>query len=105
MDKETIFNFEKRTVWQKAMDLSIGIYKITEKFLPTEQFFLTDQIRHAVSANIAEDYSRKTVKDKAHFTTIAFNSLMETMNHLILSSKLNYPNNNILYEFPILIKK
>lgn len=102
-----MFGFEKLEVWQCAMELTVDIYKITEQFPKNEQFSLTDQMRRAVSsiaANIAEGNSRKTGKDKAHFTTIAYCSLMETMNHLLLASRLNYLNESILDEFREKIK-
>ena len=76
-----MFAFEKLEVWQDTMDMSVEIYHLTE------QFSLTDQIRRAmtaVSANIAEG------KDTAHFLFIAYSSLMETMNHLILAQRLGY---------------
>ena len=93
MENNYIFNFEKLEVWQKAMDLTVEIYKITNDFPKSEQFSLTDQLRRAISsvtANIAEGTGRLSHKDQAHFTTIAFASLMETMNHLLLAEKLAY---------------
>lgn len=91
MENNNIFNFEKLEVWQKAMDLTVEIYKITNDFPKSEQFSLTDQLRRAiVTANIAEGTGRLSHKDQAHFTTIAFASLMETMNHLLLAEKLAY---------------
>lgn len=90
---EIRFNFEKLEVWQKAMDLTVEIYKLTEQFPRSEQFSLTDQLRRAISsvtANIAEGTSRISRKDQAHFTSIAYASLMETMNHILLASRLEY---------------
>lgn len=54
---------------------------------------LVSQIRRAatsVGANIAEGSSRQSAKDQAYFTTIAFSSLMELLNHLIISYDLGY---------------
>lgn len=90
---EIRFNFEKLEVWQKAMDLTVEIYKLTEQFPRSEQFSLTDQLRRAISsvtANIAEGTSRISRKDQAHYTSIAYASLMETMNHILLASRLEY---------------
>lgn len=87
------FAFEKLEVWRNAMDLSVKVYQLTSKFPKTELFALTDQLRRAVtsvSANVAEGSARATGKDQAHFTTIAYSSLMETLNHLILSVRLEY---------------
>ena len=88
-----MFAFEKLEVWQNTMDISVEIYHLTEQFPKTEQFSLTDQIRRAMTAvsdNITEGNSRNTGKDTAHFLSIAYSSLMETMNHLILAQRLLY---------------
>lgn len=66
---------------------------MTEEFPPEEKFGLTSQLRRAsvsVASNLAEGSSRKTNKDKAHFTTISFSSTMEVLNQLIISKKLNF---------------
>lgn len=108
MTKAIIFNFERLEVWQKAMALTVEIYKLTEKFPRSELFSLTDQLRRstsAIAANLAEGNGRKTDKDKAHFTNIAFSSLMETMNHLILAVNLNYIDELILEKYRHEIKE
>ena len=54
---------------------------------------MTSQIRLAVvsiGSNLAEGAARKTAKDQAQFTTIAFGSLMELLNQLILAFDLEY---------------
>lgn len=95
------FAFEKLDVWQDAIALSVSVYKLTGKFPKSEMFALTDQIHRAVTsvpANIAEGNARQSGKDQAHFTTIAFSSLMETLNHLILAKELTYINEDELME-------
>ena len=86
------FSFEKLLVWQEAKELSKEVYKLTKEFPAEEKFGLTQQIRRAamsVCANIAEGSCRSSAKDQAHFTTIAFGSLIETLNHLIIAFELN----------------
>lgn len=88
-----LFSFEKLEVWKDAIQLSKKIYVVTESFPNEEKFGLTNQLRRAtnsISANLAEGTSRKTNKDKGHFTTIAYSSTMEVLNHLIFSKELNY---------------
>lgn len=90
-----IKSFEDLIVWQKAQDLAVIIYKITKNFPPEEKFGLTDQIRRSassVSANIAEGFGRRTIKDKQHFYTMSYGSLLETKNFVYLAQKLNYIN-------------
>lgn len=103
-----MFSFEKLEVWQNTMEMSVEIYRLTTLFPKSEQFTLSDQIRRAISAvpaNIAEGNSRSTGKDTAHFLSIAYSSLMETMNHLILAQRLGYIDEHILLDFRMKIEK
>ena len=87
------FGFEKLSVWQKSRVYAAGIYKVTQDFPKSEMYGLTSQLRRSaisVSSNLAEGTARKTSKDQAHFTTVAYSSLMESVNQLILSHDLGY---------------
>jgi len=87
------YGFEKLEVWQLARKLVSEVYAMTKNFPSEEKFILTSQIRRAalsVSANLAEGTSRGTSKDQAHFTQMAYSSLMELLNHLIVSTDLGY---------------
>ncbi|QMU66352.1 MAG: four helix bundle protein [Flavobacteriaceae bacterium] len=88
-----VFSFEKLEVWKEAIQFSKDIYKLTSTFHKEEKFGLISQMRRAsnsIAANLAEGTSRITNKDKAHFTTIAFSSTMEVLNHLIISKELHF---------------
>ncbi|MDY0080834.1 MAG: four helix bundle protein [Ignavibacteriaceae bacterium] len=105
---EYIYSFEKLRVWQNARQLSLRIYRLSEKFPQSEKFGLTNQLRRAavsVSANLAEGTSRTTGKDQAHFTTISYGSLMEVLNHLYLCHDLNYLSKDDLNELAVVIKE
>ena len=87
------FSFEKLVVWQKAKDLAVQLYKETQHFPKSEQFGLTSQLRRSgvsVPSNLAEGSARQTAKDKAHFSTMAFSSLAETTNHIIIAKDLAF---------------
>ena len=87
------FNFENLDVWQLSRKLVRDIYLKTKKFPKEERYGLTSQIRRAsvsVASNIAEGNSRFSPKDKSHFTEIAYTSLMEVANQLIISCDLEY---------------
>jgi len=91
------FSFEKLEVWKCSVDLTKSIYGLTNSFPENEKFGLISQLRRAsvsISSNLAEGTSRSTNKDKAHFTTLAFSSLMEVLNQLILSKELNFISEN-----------
>lgn len=54
---------------------------------------LSSQLKRAslsVSSNIAEGSSRISGKDRAHFFVMAFSSLMEALNQLIIANDLDY---------------
>ncbi len=80
-------------VFQKADELALRIYKLTEKFPRHEIFGLTSQLRRAalsIPTNIVEGYSRRSKKELAQFINIALGSLAETEYLLDFSKKLNY---------------
>lgn len=88
-----VYSFEKLEVWKEAIVLVNLVYKITENFPSEEKFGLTSQLKRAtvsIASNLAEGTSRKTKKDKAHFTTMSFSSTMEVLNQLIISKDLGF---------------
>ena len=81
------YSFEKLLVWQNAKELTKHLYSITKSFPKEEKFGLTSQLRRAsisIASNIAEGSSRKSKKDQAHFTVIAFSSAVEVLNQVII---------------------
>jgi four helix bundle protein len=94
MDKKLkTFSFENLIVWQKSRILAKEIYKITSSFPKEELFGMTSQMRRSsisISSNLAEGSSRRTKKDKARFTEIAFGSALELLNQLIIALDLSY---------------
>jgi len=96
------FSFEKLEVWQLARLLTTDIYRHTAKFPQEEKYLLISQLRRAavsVASNLAEGSTRSQAKDKAHFTTVAFSSLMEVLNQLIISVDLGYLNKEDLNKY------
>ncbi len=88
-----ITSFEDLTVWQESQAFAVRVYTVTRSFPKEELFGITSQVRRAVSsisANIAEGFGRTSPKDKLHFYTIAYGSLLETKNFLYLAEKLGY---------------
>ncbi len=93
------FSFEKLEAWQLARELVAAVYILTEKFPDKEKFGLTNQIRRAstsVAANLAEGSARITAKDQAHFSTIAYSSLVELLSHIFIAVDLKFANENDL---------
>ena len=60
---------------------------------------MVNQMRRAavsVSSNIAEGSSRNSQKDQANFYGMAYSSLMELLNQLIISNELSWISNEEL---------
>ena len=96
--------FEDMPVWQKAMDLAVKIFRLTENLPKKEDYGLTSQIRNSSSSvhgNIAEGFGRKHTKDKLKFYYNSRGSLAETKSHLIYGYKVGYFNNKEFKEFSI----
>ncbi len=80
-------------VWQKAMDMTVDIYRITQSFPNSELYGLTSQIRRSASsiaANIAEGQGRRTGKEFVNFLMNARGSVLELDTHLELSMRVDY---------------
>jgi four helix bundle protein len=95
------FSFERLDVWTKSRLLTKKVYKLTQNFPDYEKFGMAGQLRRAVisiCSNIAEGSSRNSKKDQGHFYNIAFSSLMETLNQLIISNDLDYIDSQSLSE-------
>lgn len=85
--------FRNIVAWQKADDLAVSIYQLTNAFPKSEDYGLTSQMRRAavsVAANIAEGSARATLEDYVHFLFIAKSSLSEVEYYLHLSHRLGY---------------
>jgi len=94
------FAFEKLEVWQEAKLLIRAVYQLTAKFPDYEKFGLTNQLRRAstsVAANLAEGSTRYTAKEQAYFSTIAYGSLIEVLNFIIIAVELGFADENDLY--------
>ena len=85
--------FRKLIVWQKAHQLVLLVYKLTEKFPKHEMFGLTSQLRRAmvsVPANVAEGYGAGGKGQFGRYLDIAQGSLSEAEYYLILAQDLSY---------------
>ena len=87
------FSFQKLNVWQEAKKLVVDVYHLLDEFPNFEKYALCDQIRRAVvsvPSNIAEGSGRKSLKEQIRFLEIAYGSLMETFNQLLIAIDLTY---------------
>ncbi|HYH69162.1 MAG TPA: four helix bundle protein [Urbifossiella sp.] len=87
-----IRTFRDLLVWQKAIQLAITVYRVTQAFPKEEKYGLTSQVRRAavsVSSNIAEGHARQG-REFAHFLSIARGSAAEVESQLYLAAELGF---------------
>ena len=80
-------------VWQKAMDLVVAIYRLTQSFPKIESYGLASQIQRAavsIPSNIAEGHGLKQILPYLRHLAIASGSLAELETQLEISVRLGY---------------
>lgn len=85
--------FRELKVWQRAKDLAVYIYRITDSGSFCRDFGLRDQIRRAsvsIASNVAEGDERDTNKDSVRFLYIAKGSLAEVVTQTIIAFEIGY---------------
>jgi four helix bundle protein len=94
-------DFRKLIVWEKAHQLTLKIYKVTEDFPREELYGLTSQIRRAavsIPTNIAEGCVRSSDADFSRFLYIALGSTSELEYLMLLSMDLKIIKNELHIE-------
>ncbi len=77
-------------MWQRAKDLAVVIYKLSEQSRLGKDFVLSRQIRRSavsIASNIAEGDERETNKEANRFFYIAKGSLAELRTQLQIASE------------------
>jgi four helix bundle protein len=90
--------YKDLVVWQKAMDLTVEVYKLTERFPDGEKYGLVSQMRRcsvSIPSNIAEGKLRGSDKERDRFFAIAFASGGELETQIELSKRLRYISDKI----------
>ncbi len=81
--------------WQKGMQLTALVYRLTKAFPSDERFGLTNQLRRAsvsIPSNIAEGKGRLTSGEVMHFFGMARGSAMEVQTQLEIAEMLGEGN-------------
>ena len=84
-------SFEDLTVWQRAMEMTVQVYSLTQGFPESERYGLTSQVRRAavsVASNIAEGRGRMSQGEFKQFLGIAQGSNFEVQTQLEVSRRL-----------------
>jgi four helix bundle protein len=91
--------YQKLIVWQKSIELALGVYRLTRPFPSDERYGLTSQLRRAaisVSNNIAEGHGRATKGEFLNALSVARGSANEVENCLVLSHRLQYADQRLV---------
>jgi four helix bundle protein len=86
-------NYRDLQVWKKAHDLTLELYRVSQRFPKEEIYGITGQLRRAavsIGANVAEGCGRRTRGELARFVRIALGSASELDYHLLLSHDLGF---------------
>jgi len=93
MPMRAVRSFRDLIVWQRAVELAVAVYGLTQEFPREEMYGLTSQIRRAcvsVASNIAEGQGRNTTGEFRQFLGVARGSNFEVQTQLILSRRLRF---------------
>jgi len=94
--EKIIHTYKDLIVWQKAVDLVLEIYSLTEKFPKAESYGLVSQMRRAavsIPSNIAEGRLRGYRKEYRQFLRNAYGSGGELETQIEISKRLPITKN------------
>jgi four helix bundle protein len=80
-------------VWQRGIELTVAVYKLTSVFPDTEKFGLTNQMRRAavsIASNVAEGYGRATRGEYLQFLGHARGSCSEVETQIVIAKELGF---------------
>jgi four helix bundle protein len=86
-------SFRELQVWQRAMELTVAVYRLTQDFPREEQYGLTAQIRRSavsIPSNIAEGQGRFGAGEFRQFLAIARGSNCEVQTQLEIARALRF---------------
>lgn len=89
-------SYKELIVWQKAVNLVIAVYELTEFFPRSEIYGLVSQMRRSavsIPSNIAEGRRRGSKKDYRQFLIIAYGSGAELETQVEISKRLPFGKN------------
>lgn len=92
-------SFRDLNVWQRAMQLTVATYQLTQDFPREELYGLTSQIRRSavsIPSNIAEGQGRFSNGEFKQFLSIARGSNCELQTQLEIARSLGMGNSELI---------
>ncbi len=99
MTDTRVRSFRDLKVWQKSMDLAVGVYGLTKSFPREEAFGLTSQLRRSavsIPSNIAEGQGRSNTCEFQQFPGIARGSNCELQTQLDIARRIGLGNSQLI---------
>jgi four helix bundle protein len=93
--------FQDLLVWQRAMEMTVAIYRLTRSFPKDETYGLISQLRRAavsVASNIAEGRGRLTPGEFRQFLGLAQGSNYEIQTQILVAKQMDMGDTNLLDE-------
>jgi four helix bundle protein len=94
-------DYRELQVWQRAVELTVLIYRLTQSFPKTELYGLTSQMRRSgvsIASNIAEGRGRASGGEFRQFLSIARGSSCELLTQIHVARALGFGNGSVLDE-------
>jgi len=94
-------SFRDLKVWQKSIQMTVAIYRLTRSFPRDETYGLTSQLKRSavsVPSNIAEGHGRLNTPEYRHFLGIARGSNFELQTQLEIARQLNLGDSSLVNE-------
>lgn len=85
--------YQELKVWKKSMELTVVVYRTTQKFPDREIYSLTNQMRRAavsIPSNIAEGKGKSSDREFTVFLCHARGSLYELETQTLIARDLGY---------------
>lgn len=101
-------SFRDLIAWQRAIQMTVVVYKLTARFPACELYGLTSQLRRAsvsTASNLAEGYGRLSRGEYRQFVGIARGSCCEVETELVIARALGYGSAQDLAEAERLCKE
>lgn len=91
LQDDSCSSYRDLKVWQRAIELSIALYRFTADFPREELYGLSSQLRRAgvsIASNIAEGWGRSSSGEYKHFIGIARGSNFEVQTQIVIARSL-----------------
>ena len=94
-------DYHELIVWQRAIELTVCIYKLTRSFPKEELYGLISQMRRAsvsVASNIAEGLGRLNPAEFRQFLGVAQGSICEPKTQLVVAKRPGIASDDAMIE-------